>query len=409
MFWLDRFPAPVRITIRSRWMRTVASTVKRLGRDRLNVIGRDTVLPAVGKLLVEMRRSLGESSGSLQRFNVPIQQATTDSLDALNAFRVGLDLRSRGKQPDAIPFFKAAILLDTRFAKAYEQAGSVYYNLGEQELGARYLQKAFDLRARVTEPERFLITGRYFDIVTGQVEKALEVYSLWQKTYPLDWLPFNESANDAKLIGRYETGIREAREAMRLEPNHAFAYANLAISLMGVNRFSDASVICHDALKEARDGSELRRAVYELAFLSGDPEQISKATALIRNDIDVSASEALAAAARGKIAEAKRLLAENATQARTAGFPGAAAYPLGLEALILADVGEREEGRTFCEHGSRREGREHRLRISSGCLGRRRRQSGRGESRPRVRPRLSSLDLQHGDLRSFRQNRAGPR
>ena len=314
-----------------------------------NVVGRDRVLPAVGQLLVNIRRHLGESNSSLRRFNVPIQQASTDSLDALNAYRVGLDLRSRGKHPDSIPFFKAAILLDTQFAMAYEQAGSVLYNLGEQELGARYLQKAFDLRARVTEPERFFITGRYFDIVTGQLEKALAVYSLWQKTYPLDWLPFNESANDEKLIGRYAEGIRDAREAMRLEPNHSFSYANLAISLFGAQRTSEADAICREAMRKRRDSSELHRTIYELAFLSGDLERVAKAAPLIENDIDVSASAAMAAASRGKIADAGRLLVSNAAKARSAGFPGAAAYPLGLEALLLADVGQTAEARHFAE------------------------------------------------------------
>jgi len=309
------------------------------------VVGRDRVLPTIGHLLTRLRQRLGESKTNLQRFNVALEQATTDSLDALNAYRVGLDLRSRGKQPDSIPLFKAAIVLDPKFAMAYEQPGSVFYNVGEQLQGARYLQRAFDLRDRITEPERLLITGRYFDVVTGEVERALEVYSLWQRTYPLEWLPYNETANDEKLLGRYELGIQAARKAIELEPNHAFGYANLAISLMGANRFREARAICQEAMRRRRDNSELHRTLYELAFVGGNTEEIVDTERFIQNDIDVSAAAAMAAAAAGRIQEAKRRLTVNAEQARMAGNPGAAAYPLGLEALLLADVGDRQEAR----------------------------------------------------------------
>jgi hypothetical protein len=145
---------------------------KRLSRASAEVKGRDGVLGTLGQMLVGVRQDLGEPRGTVERFNIPMEQATTDSLEALNAYRVGYDLRSQGRSRDSIPYFKAAILLDHRFAMAYEQLGSAYTNLGEEKTGAGFMQQAFDLRERTTEPERYFISGRYFDIVAVDLEKA---------------------------------------------------------------------------------------------------------------------------------------------------------------------------------------------------------------------------------------------
>lgn len=183
---------------------------RRLSRATAEVKGRDGVLSTLGQMLGDLRRDLGESTGTVQKFNIPLEQATTDSLEALSAYRVGYDLRSQGRSQDSIPYFKAAILLDPRFAMAYQQLGSDYTNIGEEKLGASYVQKAFDLRERATEPERYIISGRYFDVVTVEIDKALSIYSLWHTTYPREWSPLNALANDGNQIGRYSDAIAAA-------------------------------------------------------------------------------------------------------------------------------------------------------------------------------------------------------
>lgn len=317
----------------------------RLSRASAEVKGRDGVLGTLGQMLAEVRRDLGESKTTVDRFNIPLEQATTDSLEALNAYRVGYDLRSQGRSQDSIPYFKAAILLDPRFAMAYEQLGSDYTNIGEEKLGASYVQKAFDLRERTTEPERYFISGRYFDVVTVEIEKALSIYSLWHTTYPREWSPLNALANDGNQIGRYSDAIAAAREAARLEPNHSFPYTNLAVALLGANRYAEAEQVCAEAAAKHRVSSMMQRVAFQLAFASGDTERLKRAARTMKDEVDDSFWLAEAAFAQGKVKEAEKLFTSSAAQARKAGLSGVESADLGGEAILLAFAGETDKAR----------------------------------------------------------------
>jgi tetratricopeptide (TPR) repeat protein len=318
---------------------------QRLSSASAEVKGRDGVLGTLGQMLADVRRELGESKGTVERFNIPLEQATTDSLEALNAYRVGYDLRSQGRSQDSIPYFKAAILLDPRFAMAYQQLGSAYTNMGEERIGAGYVQKAFELRERTTEPERYLISGRYFDVVAVELEKALAIYSLWHTTYPQEWSPLNALANDLNLIGRYPDAITAAQEAVRLEPNHAFPYTNLAVALLGANRYAEAEQVCADATAKHRISSVLRRVKFQLAFASGDAERLRRATDAMKGPVDDSFWVAEAALAQGKLKEAEQLFAASAAEAHNAGLPGIETADLSGEAILLAFIGETNKAR----------------------------------------------------------------
>jgi len=318
---------------------------ERLSRASAEVKGRDAVLGMLGQMLATVRQDLGESRATMERFNIPLEQATTDSLEALNAYRVGYDLRSKGRSQDSIPYFKAAILLDPRFAMAYEQLGSAYTNLGEEKTGAGFVKKAFDLRERATEPERYVISGRYFDIVAVELEKALAIYSLWHTTYPRDWSPLNALANDQNLIGRYPDAIASAQEAVRLEPNHSFPYTNLAVALLGASRYAEAEQVCADAAARHRTSSVLRRVRFQLAFASGDTERIGKSAEAMKDAVDDSFWLAEAAFAQGKVKEAGKLFAASAVQAHNAGLPGIESSDLTAEAILLAFIGETDKAR----------------------------------------------------------------
>jgi len=316
---------------------------ERLSHASTEVKGRDQVLGALGRMLAGVRQDLGESGGTRERFNVPIEQATTDSLEALNAYRVGYDLRSRGRSQESIPYFKAAIVLDPQFAMAYEQLGSVYTNMGEEKTGAGYVQKAFDLRGRTTEPERYFISGRYFDVVTVEVEKSISIYRLWHDTYPREWTPANALANDLNLVGRYPEAIAAAQEAVRLEPNHSFGYTNLAIALLADNRYPEAQQICSDAIAKNRVSALLTRVNFQLAFASGDAQRIQAASNGMDKDVDNSFTLAEAKFAQGKVKEARRLFAASTALARSNGLPGVEATDVSGEAIDLALIGEKEE------------------------------------------------------------------
>ncbi len=318
---------------------------KRLSRASAEVKGRDGVLSTLGKLLVSVRQDLGESRAMMERFNTPLKEATTDSLEALNAYHVGYDLRGKGRSLDSIPYFKAAILLDPKFAMAYEQLGSAYTNMGEEKIGAGFVQKAFDLRERTTEPERYVISARYFDLVPVELEKALAIYSIWHMTYPRDWSPLNALANDENLIGRYTEAISAAQEAVRLEPNHSFPYTNLAVALLGANRYTEAEKVCAEATERHLTTSVMTRVKFQLAFASGDPERIRKAAEAVKDNVDSSFSLAEATVAQGKLKEAEQLFAASAAQAHSAGLPGIESSDLTGEATFLALLGETDKAR----------------------------------------------------------------
>ena len=318
---------------------------KLLSRTSAEVKGRDGVLSTLGGLLVNVRQDLGESRAMTERFNTPLKEATTDSLEALNAYHVGYDLRSKGRSLDSIPYFKAAILLDPKFAMAYEQLGSAYTNMGEEKIGAGFVQIAFDLRERTTEPERYVISARYFDLVPVELEKALAIYSIWHMNYPRDWSPLNALANDENLIGRYPEAISAAQEAVRLEPNHSFPYTNLAVALLGANRYTEAEKVCAEATARHLTTSVMTRVKFQLAFASGDPERIRIAADAMKDDVDSSLSLAEAAIAQGKLKEAEQLFAASAAQAHSAGLPGIESSDLTGEATFMALIGETDRAR----------------------------------------------------------------
>ena len=150
-----------------------------LAREQVTATGKEQVLPALGQAAAKLRNEVGESLSSVQKFDVPLEQATTNSLEALKAYTLGVKAAREKGDAEAIPFYKRAIELDPNFALAYDGLGVDYYNLNQPSLAADYLKKAFDLRDRVTEREKFHITALYYDIATGELEKANQTYELW--------------------------------------------------------------------------------------------------------------------------------------------------------------------------------------------------------------------------------------
>ncbi|MHB8525836.1 MAG: tetratricopeptide repeat protein [Candidatus Acidiferrales bacterium] len=314
---------------------------KSLASQEATTAGKSDVLRSLGSAIMRFRLKLGESRDSLKEYGVPIEQATTDSLEALKAYQLGLELRARDNSPKAIPAFKAAITLDPNFAMAYAQLGSAYSNSGETIAGSQYFKRAFELRSRATEPERFYIVGRYFDIMTGELEKASENYELWQQTYPDEWLAYNALANDANQLGRYETAIKAAKQVVLLNPNHAFGYANLALGLLGTNRFDEAKAVCEEAIARRRDGDVIHTILYAMAFI----DRNIKAPQIETNEPGMLYVEAEGEAAQGKIKDASRLFRQDIAELRADGQSEGIANTLAYEALLSAVIGRTQEAR----------------------------------------------------------------
>ncbi|MBV9443136.1 MAG: protein kinase, partial [Acidobacteriaceae bacterium] len=173
------------------------------------------VLDALGQAASEIRSKLGESLATVKKFNTPLEQATTSSLEALQAYSRGWRANDAA---EAIPMFEEAIRLDPNFAMAYASLGTSYYNVGEKRAASQYTEKAYELRRRVSERERFYIESHYTAWVTGNLEKGRENYYLWAQTYPRDWVARNNLGITYFNLGQYETGFREIGAALQLDP-----------------------------------------------------------------------------------------------------------------------------------------------------------------------------------------------
>ena len=160
---------------------------------------------------------LGESLSTVQKFDTPVEQATTPSLEALQAYSFGWEKKWAGNFAAAVPLFQRAIRLDPNFATAYASLGVTYFNLGEHSLAAENLRRAYELRERVSERERFYIESLYFEHVTGDLEKARQVYELWAQTYPRDPVPPNNLGSMYGVLGQYDKDLVEGRETLRLD------------------------------------------------------------------------------------------------------------------------------------------------------------------------------------------------
>ena len=316
-----------------------------IARETRTFTRKDDALPALGHAIELVRTALGESRESLQAYNVPLPVATTNSLEALRAFHLGMDLRLRAENVRAIPALKAAIALDPQFALAYAQLGSAYSNIGDAVEGTPYLVKAFDLRDRATEPERLLITGRYFDIVTREIEKALETYRLWTGLYPDEWLPLNALANDANLIGRYDVAVQAALRSVALGPTQLFPRTNLMTAYCGLNRFKDAADTAREMLARSPDNAAAHLALYSIARYWGDAAGAQREFAWGAQHPSASGMpyvEAEDAGRHGRFSEMTRLFREAARIERERGNAEGAGNTLGFSAVVNSLAGRMD-------------------------------------------------------------------
>lgn len=239
--------------------------------EQESVTGKEHVLAALDAAAVKLRQRLGESHSSLERFDTPLEQATTPSLEALQAY--GLARRNmvgRGEFAEAIPFFRRAIELDPKFAMAYAAMGSDYWTRGDSTTAQESIRMAYELRARVSEAERFYIESTYFHYVTGDLEKAREVYEQSAQTFPrYSGVPLRLWVLYTNL-GQHEKALTEIQEAIRLDPSRAINYTDLVASYIHLDRPDEAAGAARDAQIKAHDSSGVRYGLYQVAFLRND-------------------------------------------------------------------------------------------------------------------------------------------
>jgi tetratricopeptide (TPR) repeat protein len=198
-----------------------------LAQEQVEAATKEEVLKALDKAATSLRAKLGESLSSVQKYDAPVEQATTSSLEALKAYSEGTKIRRQKGDTAALPLFKRAIELDPNFAVAYAALGISYSNLNENGLASQNLQKAYDLRERASEREKYRISASYYGFVTGELEKSDQAYQQWAQAYPRDFIPPGNLAVNLIALGQYEKAVAETLESMRLNADAPTGYGNL--------------------------------------------------------------------------------------------------------------------------------------------------------------------------------------
>jgi serine/threonine protein kinase/tetratricopeptide (TPR) repeat protein len=258
---------------------------------------KDHVLGALGNAAEDLRRKLGESLASIQKFNTPIEEATTSSLEALKAYSLGTQARATQGEEPAAPFFKQAVALDPNFAIAYATLGQVETNLGNRGVGIEYTKKAYSLRDRASEAEKFYIDSHYYDNVAGDIEQGNQVYQLWTQTYPRDSIPFNNLGVTYALMGQWEKALPVARQAHQLSPDESISAVALSATYLGLGRFDECKSTIDQALAAKLDVPNLHRILYFLAFVQNDSSAMDRELSMIASKGPESAAYSMALAA----------------------------------------------------------------------------------------------------------------
>jgi serine/threonine protein kinase/Flp pilus assembly protein TadD len=261
-----------------------------IAEEQVTAASKEKVLDKLGEAAANIRGELGESLASVQKFDVPVEQATTASLDALKAYSLALSTWDKKGDQESLPFFQKAVELDPNFAQAYGGLATIYHNLGESDLARENAAKSYQLRDRVTEVERESVDARYNLYVTGDLEKSEEVYTLAVQNYPTSAGPYNHLGNNDVSLGRNEQAVDDFRKAMTLDPTRAATYTNLARALLALDRVDEAASVLADAKKRGLRTDVVLQASYWLAFLRDDSNEMDR---IVKLSNDVPGAQAL--------------------------------------------------------------------------------------------------------------------
>ncbi len=325
-----------------------------VAQEQAMAAAKEKVLDTLGEAVSKLRGELGESLASVQKLDVPLEQATTSSLEALQAYSLGRRaLREKGEAA-AVPYFQHAIELDPNFAVGYLAVGDAYYSMAEVGRASEYLSKAFQLRGHASERERFTIAAQYYHLVTGDLEKAAQAYQELIAGYPRDAATHNSLGAVYTSQGRYDKAAEEYRESLRLAPEYGGVYINLAFSLLGLQRFDEAAQTIRLAQERKLEYSGYPEIFYAVAFLRSDSSAMAEQQRLSADKPEENQMLSLASdteAYAGHLGKARELTKRSIDSAIRADSKETGAFWLENSALREAAFGNLSNARQVAAEG----------------------------------------------------------
>jgi eukaryotic-like serine/threonine-protein kinase len=320
-----------------------------LDEEQVRAARKEDVLGALDKAVTRLRTRLGESLSSLQKFDTPVEEATTPSLEALKAYSLGRKVFfAKGNAP-ALPFLEHAVELDPNFAIAHRALGQLYGNLNQRGRMESHLRKAYELREKVSERERFYIEANYYWNGTGELEKAIPAYELWRQTYPRDYALYVHLGVIYASLGNLEKALEEAKESVRLEPNVENNYGNLSNGYISLNRLDQAEAVLEQARERGFESEYTLALRYEMGFLKRDRAQMEQAMAAATGKPGIEdtllSKEASTEAWYGRWKDARQSIGRAMESATRNNAPETAAFYEAKAALIEAEAGNTKQAR----------------------------------------------------------------
>jgi tetratricopeptide (TPR) repeat protein len=318
-----------------------------LDQEQIQAARREDVPNSLSQIARKFRTRIGESLATVEKHSKSLEEATTPSLEALKAYTTAMKLDSTA----GIPLFRRAIEIDPKFAMAYANLGLDYSDIGESVLSAENTRKAWELRDRVSDQERFLIDFTYQREVTGNLEDAYQTLELWRRTYPRDDLALSLLGGlSTHGTGRFEKVIETSRAYQAADPDVVFSYHNLASSYWFLDRFPEAESVLQQASARKVEEPYFMVLRYNIAALKGDKDQMEKVVALAKGKRGaehwVAHEEALALARSGRLQEARRSSSRAVDLALQEGDREKAASYRAARAVWEAAYGNAGEART---------------------------------------------------------------
>lgn len=318
-----------------------------LGKEQVEAKRREDILNKLHEAGTRLRTRLGESLASIQKFDIPLERATTSSLEALQAYSMASKIWRSKQDAAAVPLYQHAVELDPNFAMAYADLGVLYSSLNEAGLSSLYAKKAYQLRDRVTERERFSIDWTYYQFVTGDLEKAAQVCEAWKQTYPRALAPYINLGLIDAYLGRLDQALTHDREAMQVRADTARVYSNLSSDYLNLGRLNEAKAVLQQARTKKLDESLLPN-FYQLAFLeNNDPEMVRCVEAARGTGYEdlLLSSQSDTEAYYGRVARARELSSAAVDAALRAGTKETAAGWQATAALREAEFGNTAQAK----------------------------------------------------------------